>query len=81
MQTQPAQVVDNTQQAIPGSHALLWGNNAAWICTKCSNLLGNRTGDHDFAVTCNCGIRYEILRGQNVNGNLDLGPALGVMRV
>jgi hypothetical protein len=80
MQTHPAQIVDHNQQPIAGSRALIWGNNAAWLCVGCGELLGNRTGDNDFAVTCQCGINYEIIRGINRSGNHNLAAATGVMR-
>lgn len=62
---------------MPGTQALLWGNNASWICIKCNRLQGNRTGDTEHVVVC-CGVAYEILRGRNKNGDLHLGSALGV---
>ena len=81
MRTQLVVIQDEQEGAITGSRALLWGNNAAWLCTECNTLLGNRTGDNDFLVGCQCGTRYEILRSPNRNGRLHLGPATGVRRL
>ncbi len=80
METKPSVVLDASETGIPDSKALLWGNNAAWICVGCGELLGNRTGDADYAVECGCGLRYEIQRAPNRNGSLNLGRAVGVRR-
>ena len=56
---------------------LIWGNNAAWIC-KCDELCGNRTGDTECIVFCECGCVYEIQRGLNKNNNPNLAKATGV---
>ena len=66
---------------IQGSRALIWGNNASWLCPSCDRLLGNRTGDTEFKVVCSCGTRYEIMRSKNKSGTLNLGPATGVIRI
>ena len=71
----------NDGQSVPGSRALIWGNNAAWLCPTCDNLLGNRTGDTEYRVTCSCGARYEIKRSETSTGRLHLGPATGVVRL
>jgi len=66
------------------SKALLWGNNAAWLCTECGELLGNRTGDTEYEVECTntqCRAKYEIDRTENRRGRLHLGPAKGIRRV
>ena len=63
--------------------ALLWGNNAAWLCTECGELLGNRTGDYDYRVKCtteNCTAEYEIERSRNRSGSFHMGPATGVRK-
>lgn len=68
---------------IPNSKALRWGNNAAWLCIECGELLGNRTGDSEHRVKCinvNCAAEYEIERSQNRSGSFHLGPATGVRR-
>jgi hypothetical protein len=80
MQTFPDQVQDRNGNPIPGSRALLFGNNASWDCVRpeCDDLLGNRTGDNDFTVACGCGYVYDIQRAPNRNGNLNLGRATGV---
>jgi hypothetical protein len=80
MQTTEVFIEDAGGLAIQGSRALLWGNNAAWLCVECDRLLGNRTGERDYQVACPCGARYEILRAPNRSGILDLGPAAGVRR-
>ncbi len=80
METTPTAVVDASGASIPDSKALLWGNNAAWICVGCGDLLGNRTGDTDYQVGCRCGLAYEIQRGPNRSGDLNLGPAVGVCK-
>ena len=81
MQTTRTSIEDAAGQPIGGSRALVWGNNAAWVCLECGELVGNRTGDTEFQVNCACGARYEILRGENSNGSLNLGPAQGVRRL
>ena len=63
------------------SIALLWGNNAAWLCIECHELLGNRTGDTEYRVECRCGAAYEIERTQNKRGKLHLGAAIGVRHI
>jgi len=81
VQTTRLPIEDAAGQPIPGSRALVWGNNAAWVCLGCGELVGNRTGDTEFQVACPCGAGYEIRRGPNANGSLNQGPALGVRRV
>jgi hypothetical protein len=83
MITRPVSVQNQVGQPIPNSRALIWGNNAAWLCVndKCNRLLGNRTAEGEHLVNCPCGIRYEILRAANRNGSLHLGPATGVRRL
>jgi hypothetical protein len=80
MQTTPVSIQDTAGRAIQGSRALIWGNNAAWLCVECDKLLGNRTGDTEYLVDCSCGAHYEILRAPNRSGNLDQGQATGVRR-
>ncbi len=60
------------------SVALVWGNNAAWLCVECRELLGNRTGDAEYRVQCQCGAKYEIERTPNRSGKLHLGTATGI---
>lgn len=81
MQTTRLPIQDAVGNPIGGSRALIWGNNASWICLGCNELVGNRTGDSEFRVSCGCNTVYEILRGPTANGDLNLGPALGVRRV
>ncbi len=78
MEAKPLSVEVSTGQPVEGSRALVWGNNAAWLCIGCNRLLGNRTGDGECNVACVCGLRYEILRAPNRSGSLNLGPATGV---
>ena len=78
MKTNQVNVGDSKGTPVTGSQALVWGNNAAWLCIKCKRLLGNRTADGECEVDCSCGVRYEILRAPNKNGSLNLGPATGV---
>lgn len=80
MKTKQVVVEDVQGRPVAGSQALVWGNNAAWLCVKCGALLGNRTADDEYQVDCPCGLRYEIVRGPNKNGRLNLGPATGVRR-
>jgi hypothetical protein len=80
MQTRRDSVRDLTGDAIPDTKALLWGNNAAWLCVRCEQLLGNRT-DNDFELQCNCGAEYEIVRGVNRSGQRLLARALEVRRL
>lgn len=83
MQTTKKTVSASDGKPVPGSKALVWGNNGAWVCVKseCGELLGARTGDTEVRVTCRCGTRYELLRSANKNGALNLGPAIGVRLV
>ena len=78
METYPSFVLDANFRAIPQSQALLWGNNAAWLCINCGELVGNRTGNTEFLVTCRCGNEYEIHRGINKNGEAHQAEAIGV---
>lgn len=81
MKTTPTAVTDAAGQPIARSKALLFGNNCSWVCAKaeCGALLAGRTGDSEILVSCpDCGTRYEILRGENKNGDLHQGPATGV---
>ncbi len=84
MKTMKAFIKDQDGNPINNSKALLWGNNAAWLCTQCGELLGNRTGDTDHRVECinkHCAAMYEIERIQNKSGKLHLGAAAGVRRI
>ncbi len=78
MLTYPSYILDANLRPIPGSMALVWGNNAAWVCQGCRELIGNRTGDSEYLVTCRCGNEYQIHRGTNVNGTANLAGAIGV---
>ena len=82
MKTTAKKISDKEGSVIHESKALIWGNNAAWLCTDCEELLANRTGDSDFKVTCSCGARYKILRSPSKkSGKLHLGPAKGVQKI
>ena len=81
METTNVALNNSAGKLVDGSRGLIWGNNAAWLCVKCGKLLGNRTGDTEFRVTCSCASRYEIVRGRNKSGSLHLGPALGITAV
>ena len=72
--------VQDAQGKIIGD-AITWGNNAAWHCFECDQLLGGRTADSDYIVTCPCGAKYEILRSPNKNGQPNFGPATGVKKI
>ncbi len=63
---------------IEGTKALLWGNNAAWICTKCDQLVGSRTGKREKTVSCDCGRRYILVSAQNQYGEYNQGAAKSV---
>jgi len=84
MLTTRCRIIDSVGKPIPSSKALIWGNNAAWICTGCEELLGNRTGDTEHIVPCatkGCDAKYEIERGANKNGEKHLGRATGVRKL
>lgn len=84
MKTKKAFIKDQDGHPIINSKALLWGNNAAWLCSQCGELLGSRTGDSDYRVECmnkDCRAMYEIERAQNKSGRLNLGVAVGVRRI
>jgi homoaconitase/3-isopropylmalate dehydratase large subunit len=75
----PTEIRDEQQALIPGTRALLWGNNAAWICQSCGELLGGRTGNIELHVTCDsCRAPYTILRVKSRQGAYHLGAAAGV---
>lgn len=82
MNTTRVELSDSQERPIPETKVLIWGNNAAWICPGCGTLLGNRTGDAEFRVSCPvCHAAYEILRGPSKSGKLHLGPARGVKKL
>lgn len=80
METVQVEIIGIDGSPLRGSRALIWGNNAAWLCTNCDRLLGNRTGDTEYRVACACGAGYEITRSPNKSGDLNLGAATGVVR-
>jgi hypothetical protein len=80
MKTTKILIRNHDGNPLKDSTALLWGNNAAWLCVECHELLGNRTGNTEFRVECQCGAKYEIERTQNKSGRLHLGAATGVRR-
>ena len=84
MRTTRVYVTDQKGFAVSKSQALVWGNNAACLCTECGELLGNRTGDNEYQVKCTnfkCKAEYEIERSINKSGNLHLGHAIGVRKI
>jgi len=84
MKTTKVYISDQKGVAISSSKALVWGNNAAWLCTECGELLGSRTGDHEYQIECTnaeCNAKYEIERSINKSGKLNLWPAMGVRRI
>lgn len=82
MKTTKTFIKDRDGNHIDNSKALLWGNNAAWLCTECGELLGNRTGDTEYRVECtgSCTAIYEIERTHNKSGKLHLGAAVGIRK-
>ncbi len=83
METTKILITDKKGNPISSSKALRWGNNAAWICPECGELLGNRTGDTEYQVECTnieCSAKYEIERAENKSGKLHLGPAKGIRK-
>jgi hypothetical protein len=81
MNTTKTFIKNHDGNPLKDSVALLWGNNAAWLCIECRELLGNRTGDTEYQVACQCGAKYEIERTQNKSGNLNLGAAIGIRQI
>jgi len=84
MKTKKTFIKDQDGNPINSSKALFWGNNAAWLCTECDELLGNRTGDTEYRVECTsnyCTAIYEIERTRNKSGKLHLGAATGVRKI
>ena len=78
MDKRHAFIEDLDGSPMEADEVVLWGNNAAWLCVQCSTLLGDRTGDGDFEVTCeNCGAEYQILR----EGDQNLARSEGVRRI
>ena len=76
MNKRHAIVEDHDGSPMDGHEVLLWGNNAAWLCVNCGNLLGDRTADRDREVVCEqCGLEYLILRAEG-----DLSQSTGVRR-
>ena len=62
------------------SKALLWGNNAAWLCDGCGELVGARTSSNSEKLTirCECGLAYELVADLNSKGTFNKGPAKAV---
>ena len=83
MKTTKVQITTPNGSPILNSVAIVWGNNAAWLCTTkaCSTMHGGRTADGETEVQCECSVRYEILRAPNKNGRLNLGPAVGIRQL
>lgn len=84
MKTKKLLVKDIAGNSISNSKALLWGNNAAWVCVDCEELLANRTGDTEYLVECSaptCTAKYEIERGETKNGGQHLGPSIGIRKI
>jgi len=78
MKTIKVHIADYEGTPIDASKALVWGNNAAWVC-PCGELLANRTGDSEYQVMCSkCGVKYEIERAKSKSGSLHLGAAQGI---
>ena len=75
----PTEIRDEQRALIPGSRALLFGNNAAWICLSCGELLGGRTGNTEIHVACfSCKAPYTILRVKSRQGAYHFGASAGV---
>ena len=82
MKTRNVQLKDQSNSPIAGSKGLVWGNNAAWLCHRCSTLNGGRTGDTEHVVQCSgCESEFVIERAENRSGRLHLGPAVGISLV
>jgi rubredoxin len=63
MQSTRRKVLDINGNEIPSSRALTWGNNAAWLCPVCGDLLGSNTLEGNHRVECSvCGAPFEIDR-------------------
>jgi len=78
MKTTKVHITNYDGIPIDESKALVWGNNAAWVCS-CGELLANRTGDSECKVICSkCGKKYEIERAKNKSGRYHLGAAQGI---
>ena len=77
-------MTDSGGNSIEDSTVLLWGNSAAWLCTECKALVGNRTADKEYITPCtnpDCPAEYEIERALNRGGkSYHLGRAVGVRR-
>jgi hypothetical protein len=81
VRTTEVDIRDFEGEPIPGSKAIVWGNNAAWICEGegCEELLGGRTANKECVVECpNCCAEYRIERRKNKNKRFNLGPAKGI---
>lgn len=81
MRTTNVYIEDLEGEEIPGSTAIIWGNNAAWICEGegCEELLGGRTANKECVVECpRCHAKYMIERRKNKNDRFNLGPAKGI---
>jgi hypothetical protein len=63
--------------------ALLWGNNAAWLCESCGELVGARTSSNSKMQTicCECGQTYGLIADLNRKGTFNKGPAKAVKLV
>jgi DNA-directed RNA polymerase subunit RPC12/RpoP len=77
MKTEHVQILDHNGNPIPKSKALLWGNNAAWICPSCGELVGARTSSSqkEKKIECRCGKAYLLSASPNKKGVFRLGSA------
>lgn len=85
MKTVKALIKDKNGKDIPSSKALLWGNNASWLCTKCGELVGNRTGKIENEVikctTEKCEESYEMKQKANKSGNFYQGAVVSIRKI
>jgi hypothetical protein len=65
------------------SERFILGNNAAWLCDKCSKLVGARTSSDSeiLIVRCECGQAYELVADPNRSGAFNTGPVKAVRLV
>jgi hypothetical protein len=81
MKTKRVQILNQNGNPISETKVLLWGNNAAWLCVKCSELVGSRTSSSEKSKTieCSCGQTYLLLAKPNRKGLFNRGSAEAVV--
>lgn len=80
----PSFVYDSKGNAMHEYKAVLYGNNAAWICPKCECVIIARTYMHEKPVDCcndeiECPAKFRLISDKNRKGAYLYGPAKKVI--